>query len=103
EPRSVSKNGGWLIRPPEQRARTQGRLLPRGVFSLDAGFSIRVTPQQPKLLCSSQLGETCPYPPDAVGGVLFGWERVTAVYRCKHAKAAPKCGLWQLNIMRGTR
>jgi hypothetical protein len=47
-------------------------LLPRGVFSLDAGFSIRVTPQQPKLLCSSPLGETCPYPPDAVGGVLVG-------------------------------
>lgn len=62
EPHCALKNGGWLIRPPEQRARTQGRLLPRGVFSLDAGFPIRVTPQQPKLLCSSHLGETCPYP-----------------------------------------
>lgn len=35
-------------------------------FSLDADFARRVTPQQPKLLCSSQLGETCPCPPDAV-------------------------------------
>ena len=29
-------------------------------FPLDADFSFRVTLQQPKLLCSSQLGETCP-------------------------------------------
>jgi hypothetical protein len=61
-------------------------------FSLDADFALRVTLQQPKLLCSSQLGETCPTPPDAVGGVLPRWDRLTAVYRCKHAKAAPKGG-----------
>ena len=41
-------------------------------FPLDADFAFRVTPQQPKLLRSSHLGETCPYPPDAVGGVLLG-------------------------------
>lgn len=28
-------------------------------FPLDADFSFRVKLQQPKLLCSSQLGETC--------------------------------------------
>jgi hypothetical protein len=31
-------------------------------FPLDADFALRVTLQQPKLLCSSHLGETCqPY------------------------------------------
>jgi len=34
-------------------------------FPLDADFALRVTLQQPKLLCSSHLWETCPTPPDA--------------------------------------
>jgi hypothetical protein len=41
-------------------------------FPLDADFALRVTQQQPKLLCSSHLGETCPYPPDAVGSASLG-------------------------------
>ena len=41
-------------------------------FPLDADSALRVTLQQPKLLCSSQLAETCPTPPDAAGGVLVG-------------------------------
>jgi hypothetical protein len=34
-------------------------------FPLDADFAIRFTLQQPKFLCSSQLGETCPPQPGA--------------------------------------
>jgi len=41
-------------------------------FLLDADFSFRVTLQQPKLLCSSQLGETCPTLPTPTGGVNGG-------------------------------
>jgi hypothetical protein len=40
-------------------------------FHFDVDFALRITPPQPKLLCSSHLGETCPYPPDAEGGVRF--------------------------------
>jgi hypothetical protein len=47
-------------------------------FPLDADFALRVTLQQPKLLCSSQLGETCPPPPDAVGGVIWEASRENA-------------------------
>ena len=61
-------------------------------FPLDADFALRVTLQQPKLLCSSHLGETCPHPPDAVGGVLFSRNASLPFTDVKHAKAAPKSG-----------
>ena len=61
-------------------------------FPLDADFAIRVTLQQPKLLCSSHLGETCPYPPDAVGGVLLALSVPLAVYRCKHPTGRREMG-----------
>jgi len=68
-------------------------------FPLDADFALRVTLQQPKLLCSSHLGETCPPTPDAVGGAVLTrdhqpdgeddsvlWSRWDSVQKCVSAR-----------------
>ena len=65
---------------------------PERIFPLDAAFRFKLLCGNPRLPHSSRLGETCPYTPDAVGGVVLRWERLTAVYRCKHGKAAPEGG-----------
>ena len=63
-------------------------------FPLDAHFSFRVTLQQPKLLCSSHLGETCPYSIRRFSGVLFGGNGSLSFTDVNTPQAAPKSGLW---------
>jgi len=65
-------------------------------FPLDADFALRVTLQQPKLLCSSHLGETCPTPPDAVGGVLVGWNASLPFTDANTPQAVQEGGLRRL-------
>src|SRR6185503_2684172 len=66
-------------------------------------FPIPVTPQQPKLLCSSHLGETCPCPPDAVRRRALRCERLTAVYRCKTRQGRPQRDCYETRSCGGSK
>jgi hypothetical protein len=93
----------WLIRRPDILPALKAACYPEALFSLDAGFLPRVTPQQPKFLCSSHLGGDSPSPPAALAALLFGILALSRIsgghehqlcdagsHRC--SKAAPKGG-----------